>query len=53
MYMLPVVDSSIIDGSSDEHPLVLEGVEKAAFEQLLRVLYPPWLVVLATFDRGG
>ncbi|KAI0927742.1 hypothetical protein AcW1_005181 [Taiwanofungus camphoratus] len=42
MYMLPVVDSSIIDGSSDEHPLVLEGVEKAAFEQLLRVLYPPW-----------
>lgn len=40
MYMLPVAEGSVVDGSSDKHPLVLEGVKKAEFVQLLRVLYP-------------
>ncbi|KAE9405136.1 hypothetical protein BT96DRAFT_1015804 [Gymnopus androsaceus JB14] len=43
------------DGSAehvDEHPVRLEGVSKDAFQQLLRVLYPPqWTLVLELADR--
>jgi hypothetical protein len=28
------------EGRSDEHPIVLEGIEREAFDYLLRVLYP-------------
>ena len=37
MYTIPVAG---VDGISDERPLVLKGIEKKDFIQLLRCLYP-------------
>jgi hypothetical protein len=30
----------ILDGTNDEHPLVLEGLESTDFEHLLWIIYP-------------
>ncbi|OCH84254.1 hypothetical protein OBBRIDRAFT_799251 [Obba rivulosa] len=40
MFSLPVAEGSIPDGSSDEHPLILQGISKDDFVQLLRVMFP-------------
>jgi hypothetical protein len=37
---LPVPSDTIPDGTSDEQPLRLEGVDKEDFHQLLRVMFP-------------
>jgi hypothetical protein len=34
------------DGSSDEHPLRLEGIESHEFTQLLRVMFPRYDIAL-------
>ncbi|KAJ7802667.1 hypothetical protein B0H14DRAFT_2464125 [Mycena olivaceomarginata] len=43
----PVAPVSLLDkipdGTDDEHPLVLEGVESTDFERLLWIIYPPVL----------
>jgi hypothetical protein len=40
MFQLPVPSGASPDGSSDEDPLRLEGIEKADFIQLLKVMFP-------------
>ncbi|OBZ75090.1 hypothetical protein A0H81_05020 [Grifola frondosa] len=40
MFELPVPEGSVVDGSSDEHPLRLEGVSSADFRYFLKVLFP-------------
>ncbi|KAH9927031.1 hypothetical protein B0H21DRAFT_826507 [Amylocystis lapponica] len=40
MYMLPVPDTTAVDGSSDDRPLRIDGIAKADFVQLLRVMFP-------------
>jgi hypothetical protein len=41
MFLLPAPEGSSSDGSSDEQPLVLEGVRKAAFRRLLEAMMFP------------
>jgi hypothetical protein len=41
MFLLPAPEGSLSDGSSDEQPLVLEGVRKAAFRRLLEAMMFP------------
>ncbi|KAJ7175736.1 hypothetical protein C8R46DRAFT_1214199 [Mycena filopes] len=38
-----LLDKVANDGTDDEHPLVLEGVDPADFERLLWIVYPPVL----------
>ncbi|KAM6501890.1 hypothetical protein JOM56_001867 [Amanita muscaria] len=40
MFNIPQPEGIEPDGSSDERPLILEGIEKQDFIQLLRCLYP-------------
>ncbi|OBZ75084.1 hypothetical protein A0H81_05026 [Grifola frondosa] len=40
MFSLPVPDGGVADGSSDEHPLHLEGIACDDFRPFLRVLVP-------------
>jgi hypothetical protein len=40
MFRLPVPENTVPDGSSDEHPLRLDGVKKNDFRQLLKVMFP-------------
>ena len=40
MFELPVPPGAVADGLSDNQPLVLEGIEKKDFVQLLRCIYP-------------
>jgi hypothetical protein len=40
MFQLPVAKGIAPDGSSNEQPLLLEGVNKEDFRQLLRVMFP-------------
>ena len=40
MFQLPVANDTAPDGSSNEKPLLLEGVNKEDFRQLLRVMFP-------------
>jgi len=40
MFQLPVSEDAIADGTSDSHPLHLDGVNKDEFRQLLRVMHP-------------
>lgn len=41
MFDIPQSKGHIADGSSDEHPLVLEDVSAKDFETLLGLMYPP------------
>jgi hypothetical protein len=41
MFGMPEIVDSPREGSSDEHPLRLEGVKSWDFEQLLRVMLTP------------
>lgn len=36
----PTVDGHVLDGSSDDQPLRLDGIKKSDFLQLLRVMFP-------------
>ncbi|KAK0195915.1 hypothetical protein F5146DRAFT_1133356 [Armillaria mellea] len=38
MFSLPQENVGVVDGSDDEHPLVLQGVESADFENILEAL---------------
>ncbi|KAK0195916.1 hypothetical protein F5146DRAFT_924703, partial [Armillaria mellea] len=38
MFSLPQGDSSPVDGSDDEHPLVLQGIKSVDFENLLKAI---------------
>ncbi len=38
MFSLPQDNVGVVDGSDDEHPLVLQGVESADFENILEAL---------------
>ncbi|KAK0226434.1 hypothetical protein IW262DRAFT_766760 [Armillaria fumosa] len=38
MFSLPQGGSSFVDGSDDEHPLVLQGIKSADFENLLKAI---------------
>ena len=40
MFRLPVASGAVPDGLSDEQPLLLEGVGRDDFTQLLRVMFP-------------
>jgi hypothetical protein len=40
MFSIPQFASGVVEGSDDEHPLVLEGHLAQDFKQLLRVLLP-------------
>lgn len=40
MFQLPVPESAIPDGMSDQQPLRLDGIAKKDFRQLLRTMYP-------------
>lgn len=40
MFSLPPGSESVADGTTDDTPIRLDGIKKADFEQLLRVLYP-------------
>lgn len=41
MFSLPIQEGIPYDGSSDDHPLVLEGVRKIDFRRLLLAMYLP------------
>ena len=43
MFQLPVANDTAPDGSSNEQPLLLEGVNKEDFRQLLRVMFPEYV----------
>jgi hypothetical protein len=45
MFSLPVPDIPSVEGSSDENPLFLEGVDKADFRCLLKVMFPMSVVL--------
>lgn len=45
MYTIPVAKE---DGISDDRPLVLEGIEKKDFTQLLRCLYPLQVILICS-----
>lgn len=38
MFLLPQADGVTVEGLDDNKPVVLEGIEKSDFEQLLKVL---------------
>ncbi|KAL4076913.1 hypothetical protein V8B97DRAFT_1938176 [Scleroderma yunnanense] len=38
MFLLPQASDSALEGLDDEKPVVLEGIEKSDFEQLLKIL---------------
>ena len=38
MFVLPQGDQATVEGQSDQNPIVLQGIDKSDFEQLLRVL---------------
>jgi hypothetical protein len=40
MFNLPQAEGNVMEGSDDEHPLILEGYLAQDFKQLLRVLFP-------------
>jgi len=40
----PTVDGHALDGSSDDQPLRLDGIKKSDFLQLLRVMFPSWVI---------
>lgn len=40
MFLSPVSDGTPPDGSSDEKPLILEGIEETDFRLLLKVMFP-------------
>ena len=40
MFGLPIASGTVPDGLSDEQPLRLEGVSRADFVQLLRLMFP-------------
>lgn len=40
MFSLPIAQGSVPDGTNDDHPLVLHGIKKDDFVQLLRVMFP-------------
>ncbi|CAK5267265.1 unnamed protein product [Mycena citricolor] len=53
-FSLPVPGNDDAEGSSDEHPFVLEGIEKVDFACLLNVLYPldiPQILTSTTTDE--
>jgi hypothetical protein len=57
MFQLPVATGSVADGSSNEHPLQLEGVKKGDFRQLLRIMFPEYVflvmsIMLIIFQLG-
>lgn len=39
IFSLPAADDIAVDGSDDDHPFVLGGVEADDFRALLRVIY--------------
>ena len=39
MFLLPQGDKATVEGQSDYNPIVLEGINKSDFEQLLKVLF--------------
>ncbi|RDB16607.1 hypothetical protein Hypma_002794 [Hypsizygus marmoreus] len=39
-FSLPPGESTLQEGSSDEHPFILESISRADFKGLLRVMYP-------------
>ena len=43
MFQLPVAEGIAPDGSSNERPLLLEGVNKEDFRQLLKVMFPEYV----------
>ena len=40
LFQLPIPAGTLPDGSSDEQPLLLEGICKEDFKQLLRIMFP-------------
>lgn len=40
MFSLPPEDPKIVEGSSDDNPIILEGIAAADFAAFLHVLYP-------------
>ncbi|KAH6910303.1 hypothetical protein BKA70DRAFT_1100822, partial [Coprinopsis sp. MPI-PUGE-AT-0042] len=40
MYQLPQGDAAPVDGSSEEHPLILHGIQANDLECILRVMFP-------------
>ncbi|EJC98678.1 uncharacterized protein FOMMEDRAFT_143095 [Fomitiporia mediterranea MF3/22] len=65
MFLLPQGQSKLVEGMSDENPLVLEGISKKDFRAFLQVLLPPtfgedmdyseeeWLSVLSLSNMWG
>ncbi|KAK0494930.1 hypothetical protein EDD18DRAFT_288587 [Armillaria luteobubalina] len=51
MFSLPQENVGVVDGSDDEHPLVLQGVESADFENILEALVAQQRT--ATLDQRG
>jgi hypothetical protein len=49
MFSVPQAENEAVEGSDDEHPLVLEGYLAHDFKQLLRVLLPLYV----GFDLDG
>jgi hypothetical protein len=40
VFSLPPVVNQVAEGASDEHPIILESIEKADFQVFLSVLLP-------------
>ncbi|KAK0486318.1 hypothetical protein IW261DRAFT_791339 [Armillaria novae-zelandiae] len=51
MFSLPQDNVGVVDGSDDEHPLILQGVESADFENMLEALVVQQRT--ATLDQRG
>jgi hypothetical protein len=51
MFQIPPPHVAVLDGSDDEHPLVLEGYLAHEFRALLQVLFPLFVVHPSTLCR--
>jgi hypothetical protein len=45
LFQLPVAQDLPIEGSSDQKPLHLEGVKEDDFRQLLKVMFPRYVIL--------
>ena len=49
MFRLPIPKDSVPDGCNDSRPLRLDGILKKDFRPLLRVMFPTYAFIIATY----
>jgi hypothetical protein len=43
MFQMPAPEEKALDGSSDEHPLRLDGIRESDFRSLLKAMFPTFV----------